>query len=320
VLRRNVLIFHQAALGDFVLTWPLAIALGRLYPQSRIKYVTASSKGRLAERVLGVDSLDAETGWPTLFSERPNPPEPVLRALSGAHAIFDFGAGPNTLWSANIAQLAPAADLLHLPTKPPADDADARHVVEHLMQSLAARPAVATAVEQILRSVRDRGVAARRTVGQAIVIHPGSGSPTKNWPLENFIEMAGRVKAMNRPVRFLVGEVERECLMAEQIAQLSTYGELIEPTDYVHLHASLIDAAVYVGNDSGPTHLAAMCGVPTVALLVRPNAKVWAPVGPRVSVLEGEAIAIDKVLARINALIATSDAAPDVKLADASDD
>src|ERR1700722_19863476 len=69
MLRRNVLIFHAGALGDFILTWPLALALGRLYPQSRIIYVTASEKGALAAKVLRVESTDVEQGWNHLFGE-----------------------------------------------------------------------------------------------------------------------------------------------------------------------------------------------------------------------------------------------------------
>ena len=50
LIRRNVLIFHAGALGDFVLSWPLVMALGRLHPQSRIIVVTHASKGRLPGR------------------------------------------------------------------------------------------------------------------------------------------------------------------------------------------------------------------------------------------------------------------------------
>lgn len=46
---RNVLIFHAGALGDFVRSWPLGLALGRLYPQSRVIYITHRQKGQLAE-------------------------------------------------------------------------------------------------------------------------------------------------------------------------------------------------------------------------------------------------------------------------------
>ena len=66
--RRNVLIFHAGALGDFVLTWPLALALGRVYPQSRVYYVTHGSKAALAEKVLRVEGSDIEGGWSALHS------------------------------------------------------------------------------------------------------------------------------------------------------------------------------------------------------------------------------------------------------------
>src|SRR5947209_19642308 len=93
--RRNVLIFHSGALGDFILTWPLAVALGRLLPQSRIFYVTHSQKGKLAEKVLGVESVDVETGWHHLFAEPPlgaqgSPALPPTAAhlLGGAQWVF----------------------------------------------------------------------------------------------------------------------------------------------------------------------------------------------------------------------------------------
>src|SRR5262245_1628727 len=68
VLRRNVLILHTGALGDFVLAWPLILALGRLHPQSRIICVTHASKGVLAEAALRVESADIEHGWHGLFA------------------------------------------------------------------------------------------------------------------------------------------------------------------------------------------------------------------------------------------------------------
>ena len=65
--KRNILLFHLGALGDFVLTWPLAMALARIHPQSRIIYVTHGQKGKLAEKVLHIESTDVEGGWHHLF-------------------------------------------------------------------------------------------------------------------------------------------------------------------------------------------------------------------------------------------------------------
>ena len=84
MLRRNVLIFHLGALGDFVVTWPLALTLARLFPQSRIFYVTHGQKGALAEKVLRIESSDIEAGWHQLFSEDAELPAAAARALAGA--------------------------------------------------------------------------------------------------------------------------------------------------------------------------------------------------------------------------------------------
>src|SRR4029078_8229445 len=93
MLRRNVLIFPQAALGDFIVTWPLAMALSRIMPQSRVIYVTHSQKGKLAERVLHVESADAEGGWHTLLTDSPELPERSAKLLDGAQVVLSFTAG-----------------------------------------------------------------------------------------------------------------------------------------------------------------------------------------------------------------------------------
>src|SRR3954447_5041861 len=85
MLRRHVLIFHQAALGDFVVTWPIAVALGRLFPQSRISYITAASKGQLAGRVIGVEAIDVERDWHLLHAQGTTLPEANVKTLAGAH-------------------------------------------------------------------------------------------------------------------------------------------------------------------------------------------------------------------------------------------
>src|SRR5262245_7358855 len=130
-LRRNVLIFHVGALGDFVMTWPLAMAAGRLFAQSRVMYVSHAQKGALAEQVLRVESVDVEQCWHHLFSENPQLPERAQRLLHGAHTIFSFVASPDELWSQNVTRLAPHAQLICLRTKTP-DDAPPMHVTEYM--------------------------------------------------------------------------------------------------------------------------------------------------------------------------------------------
>ncbi len=100
MLRRNVLIFHSGALGDFILTWPLGLALSRLWPQSRIIYVTQKQKGLLAEKVLRLEWTDVESGWHHLFGDMRNLPEECRKKLDSAHAVFAFG--PKERWLETI--------------------------------------------------------------------------------------------------------------------------------------------------------------------------------------------------------------------------
>lgn len=293
--RRNVLVFHAGALGDFILTWPLALALGRVFPQSRIIYVTAGEKGALAERVLRVESADVEGGWHQLFSASPELPAPALRVLTGAHRIFTFVGEPGSVWSRNVAMLAPEAEVIFLSQKPPGGFAG--HVAELLVAQLAPWPAWAEAVRQLLRSVEGRG-AGSVALGKTAVLHPGSGSPAKNWPADRFLGLGRRLVAEGRAVRFVLGEVEAERWDAEATASFAAVGEVRRPATLLELLACCAGAGCFVGNDSGPGHLAAIVGVPTVSLFGPTNAAQWRPLGPRVRVISGtpmEEISVDAV-------------------------
>jgi heptosyltransferase III len=110
------------------------------------------------------------------------------------------------------------------------------------------------------------------------VIHPFSGSAGKNWPLNRFREVAARLAL---PVRWCAGP-EEGLEGAERFENL------------YDLACWLATARVYVGNDSGITHLAAAVGTPVVAIFGTTDPSVWAPRGERVRVVSGNAV--DQVL------------------------
>ncbi len=283
MLRRNVLIFHGGALGDFVLSWPLALALGRVYAQSRIVFVTHGQKGKLAEKVLRLESSDVENGWQALFSENASLPTPLDGLLSGAHAIYTF-LSPTASWSENVARLNPQVKVAVLTGLPPAEFGG--HVGDWLIEQLREHPIEKAATEQILRSIGDRGIGFKRSGRADVVIHPGSGSSVKCWSVENFMRLAERLRESGRSVRFLVGEVEREKWPARQIEELAAS----QPQSYVQLLDELSAAGVFVGNDSGPGHLAGIIGVPTVSIFTSTAAQRWKPLGPKVNVVYGNSV------------------------------
>src|SRR5947209_19700952 len=136
-MRRNVLIFHLGALGDFVLTWPLALALARLHPQSRIFYVTHAGKGRLAEQALRIESADIEGGgWHALFAEGAALPPPSEKLLASAHTVVTFLSDGQDAWARNVRRLSPDVTLVPLngPTlaKPPVGEHAAAFVERQL--------------------------------------------------------------------------------------------------------------------------------------------------------------------------------------------
>ena len=282
-LRRNVLIFHQGALGDFVLSWPLAMALGRLYPQSRVIYVAQAQKGALAEEALRVDSADIEGGWHGLYADHVALPKPAMRLLMGAHAIFSFVASPGDQWADQVSHLAEKADLHLLAPRPPEDYTG--HATDYLLEQLAPQYAFHAGVKQMLNLLRERGLGGAAGKGGPVVIHPGSGSPTKCWPLEKYLELARALKGTGRAVKFLVGEVEEEKWAEKDLKDLEAEFELHRPTTYLDLLKHLRGAGAFIGNDSGPGHLAGIYGVPTLSLFGPTSAQTWHPIGPRVKTL-----------------------------------
>ena len=283
VLRRNVLILHAGALGDFILAWPLILALGRIHPQSRIIVVTHASKGALAEAALHVESADIEQGWHALFAPGVALGERPAKLIEGAHAIYSFVAGGDVL-----PQIAPTAQVAALHPAPPADYA--KHASQHLLDQLAKMPPVKSAVEQMLKSINLRGISTGRSHDGDVVVHPGSGSRDKCWPIERFLKVIERLRRGRKEVRVLLGEVELERFADADVKSLESAASVRRPATYLELFNELRTASLFIGNDSGPAHLAGIMGLPTVALFGPTDPAVWRPMGPRVRAIRHEPI------------------------------
>ena len=124
-----------------------------------------------------------------------------------------------------------------------------------------------------------------------MIIHPGSGSPKKNWPSARFVELLSRLKVGFPRARpwLLQGPADGEAVHAigEGLGKLMEI-PLLRPHRLTDLTALLQEATLFVGNDSGVTHLSAALGVPTIAIFGPSDPAVWAPIGPRTYVLYGE--------------------------------
>ena len=113
-----------------------------------------------------------------------------------------------------------------------------------------------------------------------MAIHPGSGGRRKCWPPSSFTELIARLGA---PTLLIEGPADAE--PCEEIARrldpalpVARAANLLLP----HLAALLAECCLYLGNDSGVSHLAAALGVPTAVIFGPTDPAVWGPLGWRV--------------------------------------
>lgn len=113
-----------------------------------------------------------------------------------------------------------------------------------------------------------------------IIIHPGSGSIKKVWPIKNFLFLIERLLSENRKVKVILGESEDRKefsvfsnLKGVDVRRGLTLKEVIN---------ELLKGVIYIGNDSGISHLSALLGIPTIVIFKETDPEVWAPKGERV--------------------------------------
>lgn len=121
------------------------------------------------------------------------------------------------------------------------------------------------------------------------VIHPFSGSSGKNWPLQRYRELA---RSLPLPVHWCAGPEEHlpDAVRIDNLYQLGCW---------------LASAQLYIGNDSGITHLAAAAGVPVISIFGPTDPQVWAPRGRQVRIVHGKLpeITVNDVLQAVHGLL-----------------
>ena len=123
--------------------------------------------------------------------------------------------------------------------------------------------------------------------GRFVVIHPGSGSPRKNWSTEKYAELVRLATIQRLGVLLLEGQADRD-----PVRRLLDRADMSLPVlrnlNLMAVAALISEARAYVGNDSGISHLAAAANASTWALFGPTDPTLWAPRGRRVHVLPFE--------------------------------
>jgi ADP-heptose:LPS heptosyltransferase len=119
-----------------------------------------------------------------------------------------------------------------------------------------------------------------------VVIHPGSGSTSKCWPLGNFEEIISRLSLKGYRGALVTGMADEEIENTLKELSLPEKWVWLRSPPLLKLSGLLANASLYLGNDSGITHLAAACGTKVVALFRKDLEAGWKPYGQTVVLSE----------------------------------
>jgi ADP-heptose:LPS heptosyltransferase len=296
----RVLLLRAGALGDLLLLRPTLAAL-RAASHAVTLIAPASPAAPLLREV------DELFPWerPELAALLAGDPVGALgERLARSDAVLAFTRSDALCRALAAASATPVR--AHAPDPPPG-----RHAAEWLRQAVrdwagAEPPPVTT-----LRPSPDEAKAAEALVsglpGGFLAVHPGSGSPAKNWPSERFETLLARL-SLGR--RFLLVRGEADATACAPLAQ-HPGAVLASELPLRVLGAALARSGLFVGNDSGVSHLAAAYGAPTLALFGPTDSRSWCPLGAHASALRSESgamegLEVEDVVAAARTLLAKS--------------
>jgi len=291
----KILLVRLRLIGDVVFTTPIIRALRGRFPSAHLTYLVESTA---APVVAGNPHLDEvlvlthSRGWQRIKDDLR-----MGRRLRSGHfdMAIDLHGGPRSAWMtwATRAPVRVGYDVagrawmytrvVHRPRM-----LQPRHSVENQWDLLAAvdqkfaappdpgRDRVEMALEQSARAAADRrlqeyGVPSD---GRVIVLHVSAGNPFRRWPEASFAELAAGLLSggSNRWVLVTSGPSDREAASRVLVDIRRRAGPAAarlldgEGVPLPELRALMDRAALFVGGDSGPLHIASTSDVPIVGL------------------------------------------------------
>jgi heptosyltransferase-1 len=283
---KKLLVIRLSSIGDIVHVLPAVAALGKTTPSAEISWAVESRYACLIEgnpyvrHILRLDTL----GWRRSFGS-PGTLGEMKRAFAalrnpGFDAAIDF---QGLIKSGVIARLSgarerlgfggdwlrePAAAIFYTDRVSPQGP---QHVIEANLEM--ARRLGAQRAEwefPLPHSPEDEDYAeaqiARMGGGPFILISPGGGWRSKRWPPASYAELIREIGVESASQIALTGSPAEEALMREILDAAQSPRARYVPTNITQYVALARRAALFIGSDTGPMHLAAAVGTPIVAL------------------------------------------------------
>lgn len=294
----RIAVLRANRLGDLVLALPALTALRTRFPRAEITLLGAGWHPALLDGRPGPwDRVEVVPGCPGVRDSDTDEhdPEAVQRFLAGQRrrrydlAVQLHGGGAHS--NPFVRGLGAALSIGARDRGAPALDRDVpyavtQHEVLRLLEVVGLVGARTADVEPALVVTdRDRTAAAAALPDDGrplVVLHLGASDPRRRWPVARFAVVADELAA--RGARVVVvgsGPADARAARALRTATRSCVADLVDRLRLPALTGVLARAALVVANDSGPRHLAAAVGAPTVGVFLAPNALSAGPLTAR---------------------------------------
>ena len=276
----RALIIRPSALGDTLL---LAPALYQIADK-----VTVSLLGRRPGidflRSFLKDCLDFENhGWHSLFMENPHCKD---LSLPDVDRVICFLSDPSGKVNKGLRKCLTHTPIFSFPPFPQREEKI--HVAAYLASCLK-KSGLPINPKETIDEARKRYLFIKGKPSKSestIVLHPGSGSKKKNYSPEFWLNLI-----RNKDLRIahtwilLLGPAEEKWdqIISKELSEIEI--EIIHSPHKDKLLSLLKKASLYIGHDSGITHLAAMLGTRTICLFKNSDPLQWAPLGPDVTII-----------------------------------
>ena len=282
---QKILLIRPGAIGDTLMLLPSISILAR----SHEVYVAGRRPGIEFLSPPAKQCFDMEeSAWHMLFLESQALPGLPIDEVD---IVVCFLSDPQGTIRNNLKAYCPGAKVFVFPSLP--GGLSKMHVAQHVARCLARCGAIVDGRAAMELATREALLAEDRqwSIRHKLVLHPGSGSKKKNYSLSLWEELMQKItrqigdSSLKQVILLGPAEQDTKSLFAETAERLGW--DIKSNLSSDALLTLMRETALFVGHDSGISHLAAMAGAHTIALFKVTEPLIWRPLGPRVAVLEG---------------------------------
>jgi ADP-heptose:LPS heptosyltransferase len=292
---QSILVIHQGALGDFILALPALETLRKTFPHAKSvimgypRILELVEKRFYAEKILSID----QKGMATFFVRNGSLDMPLSQFFKTFDLIVVFGKDREGTVIENLRKVC-QGQVLQINSFPPWDEKI--HLTDHLLKQFSQYGFLISESNSRLylkesdrKWAKDFWESKGVTLGErskVIILHPGSGSKKKVWPLERFLDLAHTLQDhLSSKILAVLGPAEGP--------EVQRVFEVMGPNSFILAKgltllqlASVMEGCwFFIGNDSGISHMAAALGLPTVVIFGPTDQRVWSPRGEKTFVV-----------------------------------